>query len=579
LKYYIRLLKYLKPYWLIVVFTWLLSIFVVFLQAITVWIGAGFVQKILSSANVIQTHGDIRGIIKIMDRFSEIVLARETPFESLIVGSAVLIGTAFLTGVLRLFKLYILGIINQSVLLKIREELFHFTIRRDLLFSKTVNAGELTSLFIRDVDQLNSALIDAIDRIIMQPLRLMVVAVLMFSLSIELTLLVMFFLFCGGIIVYSAGNYIEKIWKQLMEKIAHTQAYLTEFLSLAALARSLGRENEEKSYYYQVCSEVKNLRIRQTMTQMFTPEIVKILLLAAGATLFIIGGFRVYISHTMTSDTLIKILMLLPMATLPMQALATLYTSIKSSMASVKRIFSFMDDTTYKERTSGSIPVEVFQNEVRMDNISVTYNNTEILHNINLSFPKNRITVISGQTGSGKTTLLGLIAGFIQPSAGCVCVDGVPLETIDEDSWMKHLGIVTQEPLLLNRSVRENLLYADPDAEEESLRDVLKKTLLWNDKPAFIDGLDTRVGIRGDLLSGGERQRLTIARTLLKKPDILLMDEPTSMLDYDSKMDIRDTIRSLASSYTIIMVSHDAELFKIADIHYHINTNGCVERV
>ncbi|MBN2436400.1 MAG: ABC transporter ATP-binding protein [Spirochaetes bacterium] len=573
MKQYLRLLKYLKPYIHVIIITWIFSILVICFQAVTVWVGAAFVHKVVYGLPVATTKSDISFIVNFMDAISNKVLLQDSPFKSLISGAIVLFGTGLATGILRLAKLYILGVVNQSIILKIRNELFSEILKRDLVFSKLFNSGEIASLFIRDVDQLNMALIDAVDRIFLQPLRLIIIIILMLSLSVDLTLIVVCFLAGGGITVYIAGNRMERLWKKFLEKISHTQGFLTEFLSLVTLSRSLGREKDEKIYYYKICSDLKNLKISQMVTQMFTPELVKLLLLFSGSLIFVIGGHRVFIQKSMSGDALIKLVLLLPLATYPMEALASLYTSIKTSLASVKRIFAFMDDKTLILKLNGKQIIDKFNHTIHLSNIVLSFDNKLILNNVSLSVKKGSITIITGPTGTGKTTLLGIIAGFITPQSGQILIDNLEINKIDNHSWLKRLGIVTQDPMLLNRTIRENLLYADPSADDNRLIDVMKQSLLWDEISVFPQGLDTPVGNRGELLSGGEKQRLTIARAILKNPDIIIMDEPTSMLDYNSKEKILNTVSSLSKKYTLIIVTHDHDLMKLADTLYELD-NG-----
>lgn len=569
MKNYIRLFHYIRPYWTVIVITWVLSVFVLISQTLTVWVGAGFLQYIIigHGESVISNEVGL-SLYSIMDVAASKILYQEDQFTSILYGAIVLFGTGFLTGALRLVKLYILGRVNQSVLARIRMELFSEIIKRDIVFTKRNNPGVISSLFIQDVDQLNNALLDAVDRLFMQPLRLLFVIYLMFSISGELTVYVMLFILAGGVVTYVIGRKIEKVWRSFFEKIAHAQGYLTEFFSTALLSRSFGRDEFEKKAFSGICSEIKDLRTRQIIAQTFSPEIVKVLLVFSGAVIFILGGYRVFVTGTLNGQELLKMVMLLPLATYPMEALASLYTSVKTSMASAGRVFSFLDDRSCGVRRSGNMIIRKFRTAVKLHNVSFSVSGRKILDNVNLVINKGETVSISGKSGSGKTTLLSVIAGFVQPSSGDVSVDGIKLDDVCETSWIGRLGIITQEPVLLNKTIRENMLYAKPDATDFQLKSVLKSARVWDDIEAFPSGLDTIVGNRGDFVSGGEKQRITIARALLLSPEIIIMDEPTSMLDKKSRDSIMETIRGLSGKYTVVIVTHDESLAALATRRY-----------
>jgi len=255
-----------------------------------------------------------------------------------------------------------------------------------------------------------------------------------------------------------------------------------------------------------------------------------------------------------------------------------MYASLRASTASARRVFALLDLPPLPPDPPDARDPGPLRSAIELRGLGYAVGEREILADIDLRLPQGKRTVIQGTTGAGKSTLLSLIAGYLQPTAGEMRIDGVDARSLRLSAWRARLGIVTQEALLLSGTVRDNLLYARPDADDERLQAVLEQALLGPAWEALPQGLDTPVGNRGALLSGGERQRLTIARALLRDPDVLLMDEPTSMLDRASRELIREAILSASAGRTLIVVSHDESLSEIADLSVRIEGGRIASR-
>jgi ABC-type multidrug transport system fused ATPase/permease subunit len=336
------------------------------------------------------------------------------------------------------------------------------------------------------------------------------------------------------------------------------------------ISRSLGKEAYEAQRFSSACDELKQVTVKRALIDLLAPQTISTMAILMYGGLIVAGGYEVLVAKTLTGGVLLKMALLLPLATYSIEALATVYTSLRGGGASAKRVFALMEEPVTITDKPDAQEARPLKDKIELKDVSFRIENKAILEKLNFSIKAGGTVVVYGPSGAGKTTMLNLIAGFIWPSAGKILIDNIDLCDLKSESWRKHLGIVTQEPVLLNGTIRENLLYALPDADDSALEEVMKQSLLWSDSGCvFPEGLDTPVGNRGEMLSGGERQRLTIARALLNDPDILLMDEPTSMLDHESKIKIRETIFAVSAGRrdrTIIIVTHDPVLREIGDV-------------
>jgi ABC-type multidrug transport system fused ATPase/permease subunit len=332
------------------------------------------------------------------------------------------------------------------------------------------------------------------------------------------------------------------------------------------LARLFGREMHERQRFDETAGRVAHNMVQIVRMRTLASEIVQGAFFTTGGLLLLLAGYRIFIEQTLSTPDLLKLALLLPLCTYSTESLAGMYASLRASGASARRVFALLDLPPLPPDPPDAVDPGPLRRAIELRGVGYSVGARTVLEGIDLTIPQGKRVVIQGPTGAGKSTLLSLIAGDLRHTAGSILLDGADIGTLRLSAWRERLGIVTQEALLLSGNVRDNLLYAVPDADDERLRAALAKALLGPASRALPLGLDTPVGNRGELLSGGERQRLTIARALLRDPALLLMDEPTSMLDRASRDLMLETILSASAGRTLVLVSHDESLSAIADV-------------
>ena len=208
--------------------------------------------------------------------------------------------------------------------------------------------------------------------------------------------------------------------------------------------------------------------------------------------------------------------------------------------------------------------------EIRVEHVSLSFGEKEVLKDLSMSIPANKMISIVGPSGSGKSTLVDILVGFYRPDSGEVFVDGEPLEEADIKNFRKSIGYVPQELIMFNDSILSNITIGDPDISEDDVVEALKAAGAWDFVSAWSAGLQKPVGERGTQLSGGQRQRIALARALVRRPRLLILDEPTTALDPETEAEICETLKALKSHMTILAISHQRALSEIADIKYYM---------
>jgi subfamily B ATP-binding cassette protein MsbA len=250
----------------------------------------------------------------------------------------------------------------------------------------------------------------------------------------------------------------------------------------------------------------------------------------------------------------------------PIKNLSKLHTTIQKSLASTDRIFSVLDSVPTVKESSSAIQLKPIQQSIRFENVSFRYETHDVLHNVSLEIQHGKAIALVGPSGGGKTTLLNLVLRFYDPTHGKILVDGIDIKDVSFDSLRKQIGVVTQENILFNDTIRNNLRYGSLEASEEQIIRAATQAYAHDFILQQPQGYETIVGDKGVKLSGGQKQRLAIARALLKNPSILLLDEATNALDTESERYVQAALDVLVKGRTVIVIAHRLSTVQNADL-------------
>ena len=241
------------------------------------------------------------------------------------------------------------------------------------------------------------------------------------------------------------------------------------------------------------------------------------------------------------------------------------WTRIQEAVPSAERFFALLDEGEELRDAPGATALASIGRGIRLRNVSFSYGREPVLRDVSLDVKPGEMVAIVGKTGSGKTTLVDLLLRLYDPDQGAIQVDGIDLRAIQRSSWLDHVAVVTQDPFLFAGTIRENILYGRPGASDADLLDAARAAHVDEFVSRFQAGYDTDVGEAGGALSGGQRQRITIARAILKKPDVLIFDEATSALDAESEKLVQDAITALLTGRTTFVIAHRLSTVRHAD--------------
>jgi ATP-binding cassette subfamily B protein len=343
----------------------------------------------------------------------------------------------------------------------------------------------------------------------------------------------------------------------LLDRWARIYSRFNEVLSGLLIVRSFAMEDAEKARFLRDVGAANETVVRGVAIDAGYASASNLAVALARLTAVGVGGYFV-LTGQMTIGTLVAFLGYIGGLFGPVQGLSGIYTTMRKASVSLKEIAGILDVQEHLGDSPDARDIDAVQGDVVYENVSFRYEQggRPLLDGINLHVPAGESVAIVGPSGSGKTTLIALLMRFYDPLQGRILLDGVDIRGIKQSAIRRSIGVVLQDPLLFNDTVRANIAYGRPDANNETIEQAAKSAYAHDFVMQLPDGYDTIVGERGGRLSGGERQRITIARAIIKNPAILVLDEPTSALDTESEEAVQAAIDNLMRGRTIFVIAH-----------------------
>jgi ATP-binding cassette, subfamily B, bacterial len=521
--------------------------------------------------------------------------------RQLVVNLALLVGLiALFDAGLSLAQRWFSSRIGEGLIYHLRTEVFDHVQRQPVAFFTRTQTGALVSRLNNDVIGAQQAFTSTLSNVVSNVISVAVVGVTMFVLSWQITLvaLVLLPMFLVPAKIY--GRRLQQLARDQMELNADMSTTMTERFNVAGalLVKLFGHYNNESAVFADRAGRVRDIGVRIAMSNMVF--ITALMLVASLATAFVYGlGGVLAIGGTLTVGTLLALTALLGRLYGPLTALSNVRIDVMTALVSFDRVFEVLDleplvadaPDAQPLRKDASATVE-FQHvtfrypspdEVSLASLeSVATQDRSggqtVLHNVSFRADPGSLVALVGPSGAGKSTITHLVTRLYDPTDGVVRLGGRDIRTVTQESLRNMIGVVTQDAHLFHDTIRANLLYAQPEATDDDLIEVLKAAQVWDLVGSLPDGLDTVVGDRGYRLSGGEKQRIAIARLLLKQPRIVILDEATAHLDSESEVAVQRALDNALIGRTSLVVAHRLSTIRGADLILVVDEGRIVER-
>jgi ATP-binding cassette subfamily B protein len=466
----------------------------------------------------------------------------------------------------------------QRLQADMRQDTYEHAQRLDMAFFESKSSGQLVATMNDDVNQLERFLDGGANALIQVVVTVIAVGAVFFVLSPLIALLAFTPI---PLIIWGAFFFQRKagpLYSDVREKVGDLASRLTNNLSGIATIKSFTSEDREAERLREASEAYVEANRRAIKVSSAFIPVIRMAILAGFLATFTVGGMMA-LNGSLNVGAYGVLVFLTQRLLWPLTGLAQVIDLFERAMASTRRILDLLEvPITVKDDSTTSLTQPV-RGEVTIDNVSFHYATSLVgVDGIHLHVPAGNTLALVGATGSGKSTLIKLLLRFYDPESGRVLIDGQPITNVSMNSLRQSIGLVSQDVYLFEGSIRDNIAYGKPDAEEAAIIDAAKTAEAWSFIETLPQGLDTPVGERGVRLSGGQRQRLSLARALLKDPPILVLDEATSAVDNETEAAIQRSLKRIAHGRTVIMIAHRLSTIVHADEIVVIEKGQVAER-
>lgn len=570
MKKFYRVLAYIKPYWGYALLNMLFNLLTIVFSLFSMTLLVPFLNLLFSTDALVTVKPDFAlnadTIIQILNYYISQVIIEEGQLQALVYICIVLIAAFFLRNLTRFFAMFYMANVRIGSVKDMRNAIYKKILILPLSFYNKQRKGDIISRVTTDVQEVEYSIMNYLEMIVRDPITIIAYIAFMFSVSPQLTLFVLVLLPITGLLIGRIGKSLRKSSKIGQARMAGMLSTIEESISGLRIIKAFGAINysdtrfkNQNSLFSHLMISIYRRRDLSSPLSEFLSSVVIVIVLWFGGRL-VLGDSPVI----QAADFIVYIIVFSQIIP-PAKTFAQGFYSIQKGIASAERIFEILDAEEVITENKSAKPIKTFSQSIAYRNVNFHYDKDPVLKSINLEIEKGKLIALVGESGGGKSTLVDLLPRFYDVVSGQILIDGTDIRDFKIDDLRGLMGIVTQESILFNDSVFNNIAFGDTSATMESVIEAAKIANAHEFIMNLESGYETFIGDRGMNLSGGQRQRLSIARAVLKNPPILILDEATSSLDTESERLVQDALAKVMSSRTSVVIAHRLSTIQHAD--------------
>jgi len=567
---YLKILNFVKPYWKHLLISVVCTILFALLNGMSIYLTIPLLDTLFQGSQ--QTVGQAPAIQNATSFLPDWIIKFEKDITNAFNGFVfsgdkvnalfkicILVLTTFvLKNIFGYLQAYFLSYVEQGSTKDLRDRAYEHLHQLPMSYFKQERVGNLISRITNDVNVVQASISATFLNMIREPLTIIVFIGIALSISWQLTLLAFIVLPFSTLIISWIGLKLRKQSSAIQAKMADITSILQETISGVKIVKAFGMEDYENKKFSKETNSFFRLMLKIVRIRNASSPITEILSVVVGAVIIYYGGVLVLQHKTLNASEFITFLLAIFQTMPPIKELSQVNNRIQESSAAADRIFEIIETKPAIIDMPDSVRINCFDNEIKFEHLYFHYDDGDdlVLNDINFTVKKGEILALVGPSGGGKSTLVDLIPRFYDPTEGRILIDGHDIKNIKTQDLRALMGIVTQETILFNESIKSNIAYGLGNYPMERIIEAAKAANAHNFIMELPDGYDTFIGERGLKLSGGQRQRISIARAILKNPEIMIFDEATSALDNESELLVQEAIERLMVNRTTFVIAH-----------------------
>lgn len=493
------------------------------------------------------------------------LLDEGNPQIALLVVVALVITTFFLKNLFGYLSMQHVMYLKNGVLTDLRKNIYKHIIELPISFYSKRKKGDIMARVLGDINEMQNSFFILLELIVREPLTIIFSLVVMFSISWQLSIFVLLFIPISGFLISSIGKRLKRQSLRAQQESGQLISTVEETLTGLKIVKSYNAEITFKKRFTNSADRILKLVNKIGLKNNLAGPLSEVLGIITIAILLWYGGKLVLIEKVIEGTTFIGFMALAYGILTPAKAISKASYRVKNGVAAADRVFEilFHEDTMPDHKNA--IKLSGFNDKIELKNVSFKYENEYVLKDFSMTVKKGQSVALVGQSGSGKSTIANLLTRFYDVNKGTISIDGNDIKNTTKTSLRSQIGLVTQDSILFNNSIKNNLKIGKYSATDQEIIEALKVANAWEFVKELPEGIETNIGDAGNSLSGGQKQRLSIARAVLKNAPIMILDEATSALDTESERLVQDALEKMMKNRTSVVIAHRLSTIQNAD--------------
>ena len=577
MKLFLKVLGFLKPFWKMIVVSTLLTFMYVIFESLTLWVCVDLIRELFVSngttqimsaeteqtapaeaSDALKSVKEKFDLYKILNGTVKRLIIQENRFDTLKMVCFIIFLSFLLKNVTFYLRRVQISFIELNVIVSIRNKLQEALLYQPVSFFQKQHTGQLASIVFNDVKSVNQVLNNSFGALLLTPVQIIINITLMLIFSWQLTLFTLVLFPVSGLIIYKIGRSIRRKSRRVFQQISNVMALFQDAIAGIRIVKAFTSEAREKEKFQKENFKYLRYNYRANKLSFVTSPLNETFAALMLIALLWYGGQMVFSNTGMDAEKFVRFMVFLFASFKPLKELSGINNTVQTGMAAAERIFGIIDSPPEVYDWPAAKHLQNFRTAIKYDQVSFQYTNEnpDVLQSISLEIKKGETVALVGPSGSGKTTLVNLLPRFYEIKSGSITIDQTDIRDFSLHSLRGRIGLVTQESILFNDTVRANIAYGNILASEEEITDAARIANATEFIEKMDKGFDSIIGEKGGKLSGGQRQRLSIARAIVKNPPILILDEATSALDTESERLVQDAIDHVMKNRTVLVIAH-----------------------